>query len=118
MKKKQSPIMLVTIIVILGAIAAGWNLASSGVFKSNAPENPGLKPRQDDSASVGSSVKEALSKKGTKSETPMAKKMGVSAEGSLLEQLPQSMSKPKPNDSSTSTQWYSPDSGATKTATK
>ena len=116
MKKKQSPILLVTTIVILGAVAAGWNLASSGVFKRD-PEAPKLtEARQDEPTSVAQDVQSKVV--ASHSESPAVKKGMEMMEGSLLEQIPPTNSKPKPNDSSTSAQWYDQQSGSPKVATK
>ena len=125
MRKRKSPIVLVTALVVVVAGVAGFNFATSRpggnpADRAPAPEIQDIKPVGQARAAattdqIASGVKQAMSsvKGGPSAHSPDAEASpGGPGGGSIIlnPAMAAKPEKPKPNPSSTSAQWYSKDS--------
>lgn len=122
MRKRKSPIVLVTALVVVVAGIVGFNFAASKPGGNPAEQPPApqtdVKPvgearPAESTTSIAGSVKTAMGSKGTG--TPEAgPKMppGMPGGGSIMLNpgAGAKPEKPKPNSSATSAQWYDKDS--------
>jgi len=114
MKKRQSPILLITILVVCISTAVGINLYNSGDLKLGAHKEDrqltGDARPSDTKEDIAKTAKDAMNiKAGPK--PPMNRKMrGPDDEdtGPKIALPKMTAYKPKPNDSSISGQWYQP----------
>lgn len=114
MKKRKSPILLITLLVVCVAVVIGMNLPQSSPDKpgeqpqANAEAQPGA-PRQNSPsvADLQKRAKESM-KGGPPNPMARAKKLGMPEDAipASIENPVAKAYKPKPNDSSISTQWY------------
>lgn len=124
MKKRKSPIVLITTLAVMCSVAFGLQFASSKTGGAGsqppAPDMPDVKPvgtprAPEAKSSVASSIKGAM---GSETAAPAGRpKMGPPGmdSGPMVLNPARPMGKPekpKPNSSSTSAQWYDKDSAA------
>ncbi len=116
MKKRQKPILLITMLCVCILTAVGINLYMGGDLKMGAPKKDDHQltgdARQSESKDdIAKTAKEAMGLKAAP-KPPNARKMHPMDEqdNSPKVAIPKmTISKPKPNDSSISGQWYQPD---------
>jgi hypothetical protein len=106
MKKRQKPILLVTLLVVFVAAAIGMNFLSDP-NRASEVETPPMtsESREGDHSNIGSSV---ASKMGG-STPPPKKGMAMAPNGPrglIKKGNTQGPIKPKPSDSSVNSQWY------------
>ena len=116
MKKRQKPFLLITLLVIAGGgVAFMSKLADNGqnpAAEQNQQQQPTLGQSQDAKESgkdLASGV--ASQMKGAKPGMPhMPMMKGGMLDGPTIKKFKQMPYKPVPNDSSVSSQWYTPES--------
>ncbi|RYG18047.1 hypothetical protein EON82_23100 [bacterium] len=125
MRKRKSPIALVTVLAVMAAVAFGFQYATNRGPEAQSAPPPAQGP--DDVKPVGesrpgttaSAVSDAVkSSMGTPAAKPMARPGPPGMPGApgggptILSTMPTNAKpeKPKPNSSSTSTQWYNDES--------
>ncbi len=123
MRKRKSPIVLVTVLVIMASVAFGIQYtASKGSSPADAPPAPQVKDvtpvgearAKESASSVAQGVRGAMSSpKSPAPETMERSGMPGAPTGPMILKPAASMArpeKPKPNTSSTSAQWYNDES--------
>lgn len=112
MKKRKPPVLLITLLVVMVGIVAVYNLMQSGVISPSADAHDHAPPQQSvvTPATERQAMRDAMRRQmtsppaaGDPSGMPKPKTPTV-----LVEK--QQQFKQKPNESSTSTQWYAPES--------
>lgn len=116
MKKRNKPYLILTLLVVAGAVAFGMNYSSSekgGPGNEAPPQDQKVldQSREKETKSdVANSVKQTLGAKSAPSAPPgMPGKSGPMVP-SVVAKPKASAYKPQPSDSSISTQWYSDES--------
>ena len=123
MRKRKSPIALVSVLAVMASVAFGFNYAASrGATPADqpppAPEGspkPLGDPRTAETATnVSGAIKQGLGATSAEKAPPPGGPPGMPGDGLTILNPAQSMGKaekPKPNTSSTYAQWYDKDSG-------
>lgn len=117
MKKRKSPILLITCLVLFAGVAFAFQYAATASQNPSKPEQPSAPVQVGDTRPQTSqrNVASMVRQQGNVSNQPahgspeamMAKKMGMGMGGRASIAVPNPSSfKPKPNDSAPSTQWY------------
>lgn len=126
MRKRKSPIVLVTVLAIMASVAFGFNYASNRPGGNPAGEPPappasegaektlGEARAPEDASSVSKSIGASMSsakRKEADPATPHEGPPGMSGPMIMNHSRPMGKQpKPKPNSSSTSAQWYDKES--------
>jgi len=111
MKKRQKPVLFITLlfVMVMGALAVQY--ASDPNNNKPQPEAPPMvsETRKGDNSNLGASAAEKLTSKSSSVKRPPMGKDGPP--GGLLRPEMGAPQKPKPSaDGTTSAQWYSPES--------
>jgi hypothetical protein len=114
MKKRQKPILLVTLLAVFVVAAIGVNYYQDPNRQQQAQQQQAenemmAQTRQDDHSNLGASAANQM--KPTKKFSNMEAPPGI-GRGSIMAPKPFKPPKPTPNDSSTTSQWYSDNSAA------
>lgn len=129
MRKRKSPIVLVTVLGVVFATVIGLQFASSRVVNPNEPP-PAAPPAGDDKPigtprdktsreSIANDVKVSMGSEPPASQRPSMGPGGPGAGGPIILQSGGAVptgkpEKPKPNSSSTAAQWYNDESALSK----
>jgi hypothetical protein len=109
MKKRQKPILLVTLLLVFVAAAVGMNYMTDPSRKQQQQQEPDPStqvdaPRQIDHSNIGTNSATQLAGKPMPKGSSMG---GPSGAGILKPQVNSAPMKPHPDENSVTSQWYS-----------